>query len=228
MSKEYIADKETLDEVNQKLGVNTDAASGTSLFAKVNSLLNTMANHVAAWTSARAAKLDNLDNIGATSDTGGSTTAGTVLAKLNALLTSWTSTRAGYIDNIRSYTITNNTASKTGVLSAKLAYIISLLENTTYGLSAIKSNGVIKSVQRGTIAINTNEKEATITISSVDINKAIVVFCGSALTTFSGNTDYYAPASLVRLELTSATQIKATRHSGYGAVEASYQVIEFY
>lgn len=142
MSKEYIADKETLDELNQKLGVNTDAASGTSLFAKVNSLLNTMANHVAAWTSARAAKLDNLDNIGATSDTGGSTTAGTVLAKLNALLTSWTSTRAGYIDNIRSYTITNNTASKTGVLSAKSTYIISLLENATYGLSAIKSNGI--------------------------------------------------------------------------------------
>lgn len=136
MSKEYIADKETLDELNQKLGVNTDAASGTSLFAKVNSLLNTVANHVAAWTSARAAKLDNLDNIGATSDTGGSTTAGTVLAKLNALLTSWTSTRAGYIDNIRSYTITNNTASKTGVLSAKLAYIISLLENATYKYSS--------------------------------------------------------------------------------------------
>lgn len=61
MSKEYIADKETLDEVNQKVGVNTDAASGTSLFAKVNSLLNTIANHAAAWTSTRAAKLDSID-----------------------------------------------------------------------------------------------------------------------------------------------------------------------
>lgn len=99
-----------------------------------------------------ATAVSNTSVIGATGNTGGSTTAGTVMGKLNALLTNWTSTRAGYIDNIRSYTITNNTASKTGVLSAKLAYVISLLENTTYGLSAIKTKlngGVTASV--GTI-----------------------------------------------------------------------------
>lgn len=50
-----------------------------------------------------------------------------------------TATRATYIDNIRSYTVTNNTASKTGVLSQKLAYLISLLENSTYGLNALKN-----------------------------------------------------------------------------------------
>lgn len=89
------------------------------------------------------------DLIGATNATGGSTTAGTVMAKLNALLTSWTSTRAGYVDRlanstygldkIKADTTTNNTGSKTGILSQKLSYLISLLENTTYGLSAIKT-----------------------------------------------------------------------------------------
>ena len=142
MPRVYLADKDTLDNVNDKVGTSSDTASSapTTLFAGIKSLISTLATHVANWTAARAAKIDNLDNLGATGDTGGSTSAGTVMAKLNALLTSWTSTRAGYLDNIRSYTITNNTASKTGVLSAKLAYIISLLENTTYGLSAIKSN----------------------------------------------------------------------------------------
>ena len=225
MSKEYIADKETLDEVNQKVGVNTDAASGTSLFAKVNSLLNTVANHVAAWTSTRAAKLDNLDNIGATSDTGGSTTAGTVLAKLNALLTSWTSTRAGYIDNIRSYTITNNTASKTGVLSAKLAYIISLLENATYGLSAIKSNGVIKSIQRGTSSIN--RTSVNIAISEVDIAKAIVLIDGAGVygssSSTSGSSPYLADFSSTNLTIDPGY----TSGTSYVPHSFSWQVIEF-
>ena len=75
------------------------------------------------------------------------------MAKLNALLSSWTSTRAGYIDTIntnannaktyaqnsQNYTVTNNTGSKTGILSQKLTYLISLLENGTYGLNAIKN-----------------------------------------------------------------------------------------
>lgn len=148
MPRVYLADKDTLDNVNDKVGTSSDTASSapTTLFAGIKSLISTLATHVANWTEARAAKIDKLDNLGATGDTSGSTSAGTIMAKLNALLTSWTSTRAGYLDNIRSYTITNNTASKTGVLSAKLAYIISLLENATYGLSAIKSNSPIITV----------------------------------------------------------------------------------
>jgi hypothetical protein len=43
---------------------------------KLNALLTN-------WTSARASKLDN---IGATGDTGGSTSAGTIMGKLNAII----------------------------------------------------------------------------------------------------------------------------------------------
>lgn len=44
-----------------------------------------------------------------------------------------------YAQNSQNYTATNNTGNKTGILSQKLTYLISLLENSTYGLSAIKN-----------------------------------------------------------------------------------------
>ena len=56
--------------------------------------------------------------IGATNATGGTSTAGTLMSKLNALLTSWTSTRAGYVDTIKTntdYLKTQRQASLTGV-----------------------------------------------------------------------------------------------------------------
>ena len=63
MTKEYIADKKTLDAVNNKVGNAGDAVSGSSVFAKLNSLLATLGSHVAAWTSTRATKIDNLDKL---------------------------------------------------------------------------------------------------------------------------------------------------------------------
>lgn len=90
MAKEYLADKPTLDEVNSKVGTTGDAASGTSLFAKVNNLLNTLANHAAAWTSARAAKMDNLD-----AAISSRAPASTALSTAQ-----WTNTRAGYLDKL--------------------------------------------------------------------------------------------------------------------------------
>ena len=87
----------------------------------------------------------------------------TIQTNTNNLNSRLTSTRAGYldylangtyglnaiknaintvdnnVDSIKTYTTTNNTASKTGILSQKSAYIINMLENTTYGLNAIKT-----------------------------------------------------------------------------------------
>lgn len=119
------------NDINEKLGV--PAVAGTSVFKLLEGLGSSVSNlvsHISNWTAERAAKLDNLD--AAVSSRAPSNTA-----LSNA---TWTNTRAGYLDNIRSYTITNNTANKTGVLSQKLSYIVSLLENATYGLSAIKNS----------------------------------------------------------------------------------------
>lgn len=90
--KNHIADKETLDAVNGKVGSSGDGISGTSLFAKINKLLGTVADHVAEWTSARAANIDNLD-----AAISGRAPANTALS--NAV---WTNTRAGYLDKLNS------------------------------------------------------------------------------------------------------------------------------
>ena len=182
MSREYLADKPTLDEVNEKIG----DASGSSIFAKLNSIINAIADHVAIWTAAKAGNLDTAVSSRAPASTALSTAQ-------------WTNTRAGYLDKLNS-----------GVAVSSL------------------TGKIVKSIQRGTIAMAENEQEATVTISSVDTNKTIIIFGGSNLTSFSGNNDYYAPATLVSLKLISSTQVEVTRRSGTGTVTVPYQVIEFY
>lgn len=126
----------------------------------IDSQLKTLSDGLGS--AAQESTVSEIDTkIGETGNTGGSTTAGSIFAKLNKIISDltthmgrWTATRAGYIDTINSnaasaktaatnaqnYTATNNTASKTGILSQKIAYVISLLENTTYGLNALKTS----------------------------------------------------------------------------------------
>lgn len=143
------SDMKALDELIDELAstlanVNNAVATVDNVVDTINTNVNAVKTNTAASTTAAiggtlSQKLEYIIDtlLGTVNATGGTTTAGSIMAKLNALLTSWTSTRAGYIDNIRSYTLTNNTASKTGVLSQKLAYVIGLLENSSYGLAAI-------------------------------------------------------------------------------------------
>lgn len=103
---------------------NNDASSsstGTSLFSRMK--------YVTSWlTTARGTKIDN---IGATGDTGGSTSAGTVMGKENAILSDTstllgrvTTARGTKIDNIG--TATDSTASSsTGTVMGKLNRLIS-------------------------------------------------------------------------------------------------------
>ena len=113
--KAFIADKETLDTVNRNLsdvhsrvGTTTDtggsATSGT-LFAKLNAIISSIATHVASWTAARAAKIDNID-------------ANTISAASNAAAAS-------------AQTAANHNASATGTLSQKLSHLISLVTNNS-------------------------------------------------------------------------------------------------
>ena len=149
-----------------------------------------------AKTSADSAKASadtaasNTSVIGATGNTGGSATAGTVMGKLNKLITDltthmgrWTNTRAGYIDNIRSYTLTNNTANKTGVLSQKLAYVISLLENSSYGLAAIDKHYELSDDVLSTLI----SSETYTSVPSSDVTESYVfMYCGSFIPKHSG------------------------------------------
>ena len=111
-------------------------------------------------------------------------------------------------------------ASSTGSLHAKVA---EGLDNQTTILAApVIASGVIKSVQRGTLAINDGStSEYNITISSVTMGKSIV---------FNGG--YYNGATStqygVMIELTSATNVKVTKTAAWTAAVISWQVLEFY
>ena len=96
-------------------------------------------------------KIDNL--IGATGNTGGSTTAGTVMAKLNKVITDTTA----IINNTKS----NNTASTTGTLSQKISSAISNTAATT----TENSSGTLSA--KLTYLINRRDK--TVTPSSTNI-----------------------------------------------------------
>lgn len=147
---------------------------------------NTAKNNTASNTGTLSQKLSYIiaTLIGATNNTGGSATAGTVMAKLNGIFTNaanaaTNATNAStYAKNAQTYTATNNTASKTGILSQKAAYLIALLENTTYGLSALKTAinksgniqlaGELKTLS-GTYTPTTNAESQVCKISNIYI-----------------------------------------------------------
>ena len=145
VDSEVAAIKTKTDTIGATGDTGGSATAGT-VMGKLNKIISDIATFVGNWTATRAGYIDTIktntdrltsaratkiDNIGATGDTGGSATAGTIMGKLNGIFTN--------AANSVTYTKTNNTASKTGVLSQKDSYIISLLENGTYGLNAIKT-----------------------------------------------------------------------------------------
>ncbi len=105
----------------------------------------------------------NIDNIkeliGQTANTGGTASAGTVMAKLNKLLTDWTSARASKIDTINTNAANLNTR----------------LTSTRAGYLDLLNRGVsIKNIQRGFFFVNIknifiiNYKRFTVTFLLLD------------------------------------------------------------
>lgn len=110
--KYYLADKGTLDELKSQQGNSNDTGGSSTtgtVMGKLNNIISSAATHAAAWTAARATKVDTIDtnvssvkstattintnvtsvktSVGAATDSGGSATAGTVMGKANAILT---------------------------------------------------------------------------------------------------------------------------------------------
>ena len=166
--KVYLADKTTLDLVNNKIG-STSSDTGTattgSVFGKLNSIISSIASFVANWTAARAAKVDNLDakvsSMESESDavirysnlntnTGVNNTAsatGTLSQKLSHIINT-VATRESDADavvrysNLNTNTGVNNTASATGTLSQKLSHIINLFSTNKQKQLASKTVSV--------------------------------------------------------------------------------------
>lgn len=103
-------------------------------------------------SKANQTSVDGIDTkIGATNNTGGTTSSGSIFAKLNKLLTDWTTTRAGYLDNI----------------------------NTNVG--SLVNGRVVKSVQRGNVQLPNSlgsDSPLLVPINAVNISKtAIFLTC---------------------------------------------------
>lgn len=89
--------------------------------------------------------------------------------------------------------------------------------------TALFGNGV-KSIQRGTITIAAAESSNTATISSVDTNKAFVLYGGH---TFSGTSSAFSSLA-ANVVLTNATTVTASRVGTNNDTILAYTVVEFY
>ena len=144
--EEIKAVEETLDDVITLLGTTENTggtASAGTVMAKLNKLLtdwtnvragkiDTINTNAAKLTDTRVGYIDKLANFGATTDTGGTATAGTVMAKLNKLLTDWTNARAIKLDNIGTTGETGGSTSA-GTVMAKLNKLLTDWTNTRAG-----------------------------------------------------------------------------------------------
>lgn len=145
-AEEIAAVEEILDDVITLIGATNNTGgtvSAGTIMAKLNKLLtdwtaaragyiDAINTNTARLTSTRAGYIDKLVNFGTTSDTGGTSTAGTAMAKLNKLLTDWTVTRATKLDNIGATGDTGGTASA-GTIMAKLNKLLTDWTTTRAG-----------------------------------------------------------------------------------------------
>lgn len=197
--KVYIADKPTLDAT--KAAVETKASQTSVNTANTN--INTINT-----------------NIGATNNTGGSSTTGTVMAKLNAILTwftnTWTSTRAGYLDT----TVT----SRESEASAAARY--NALVGTLGTINTSTTRGAVKSVQRGTV--NMVGTYMQISIATVNPSKCKISLYG-ATNIYDGGDSYYTIIPYI-LSLTSAILTLAMEKSGITQPTGtfSWEIVEYY
>lgn len=181
--KVYIADKPTLDSVNTKLGEtnnNGGSASAGSIFAKLNAIISSIATHVASWTAARAAKMDNLD------------------VKVSTMETE-TQAAARYS---------------------------ALLNKVTEAVAAATNNrSAVKSIQRGILpATEALDDSFTVTIAAVDPAKCVVMFDNRV---FSHSNPVYGPA-FVSLTSTALTVRRPLAGGLTSYVQCMWQIIEYY
>jgi phage-related tail fiber protein len=161
---------------------------------------------------------DIKDKVGSTADTGGTTTAGSIFAKLNAILhqflSYWTPARAQKLDaSVSNEVWTDARAEKIDALSASVA--------------TLESRGCVKSVQSGIVGGGlVPDKYFKININTINPKKAMVILNESAIGTGSGN--YFQGSYLVNL---TASYLEITPNSSYldtTAFKTGWQVIEFY
>jgi hypothetical protein len=165
------------------------SASAGSVMAKLNKIVSDIGTLISNWTSTRAGYIDTIktntdrltstratiiDNIGATGNTGGTTSAGTVMAKLNAILSKINSgvTANGWYAKYGT-TITLASGSTTVWGSQCTSYIST--GGTTVLTFIAPESGVYRIDAKGHIA--TNDNAAGITTATNTWSSDLYVRC---------------------------------------------------
>ena len=169
-----------------------------------NTSVNTLSEKIDVANEAIDMHQENMNvRIGNTADSSASASSGSIMGKLNNLISN--------IANVVTYTKTNNTASSTGTISQKLSYLESQINaaNTAIANLSAKSNGGF-TVQSGFIAEKSISGDYTdVTIKSVDVSKSFVLVNGKV----DMGSDY-CDSSLAQLVNSTTLRIYATYSSG--------------
>ena len=93
------------------------------------------------------------------------------------------------------------------------------------------ATSTIKSIQRGVISITSTNQTATVTITSVDTDKSVVIYGGTKQLRQDGWSLSLSPDSY--LTLTNSTTVTVTRYYSAGSpsvvtTELPWQVVEYY
>ena len=220
------ADK--IDTINNTIGTTANTggtASAGTVMAKLNKLLtdwtnvragkiDTINTNAAKLTDTRVGYIDKLANFGTITDTGGTATAGTIMAKLNKLLTDWTTARAGKIDTINTNAANLNTR----------------LTSTRAGYLDLLNRGVsIKNIQRGFFFVNIKngvpvENEYRITLSTIVPSKTFILTSGKMFSA-SGTISEDRIDTIGTTYFIYLPGLAGTSSGSYGV---RWQAIEFY
>ena len=215
-----------IDSIYKNTTTNNTASTTGTLSQKLSSIISTISSILTDTNSTDS-------KIGTTTDTGGTSSAGSVFGKLNKLLTDWTSTRASRVDTIYNNTLTSSTSSSTGTLSQKLNYIKSLIgtnsdsgSTTLFGLiKTLSSKGTIKSVQYGELSFNSSSM--TVALNAIKPEKSVVLINGEVRYESSSMAGITSNPHVSAL---TSTELKLSLgRTVYGAAgdKVSWQVIEF-
>lgn len=205
--------------------------SGTgSALAQLKSSLETK---LSPWTGTRAAKLDNLDAKVSSrlSKVDFDTGSAAVLDKIPDVK-DWTPARAKKVDRLdvevssrqAAWGATSTHASRIdATISSRASQ--SSVDGVTNTVTEIKTRGMVKSIQRGTIVGSGRPSVMSVTISPVDTNKSVVIVNGTGY--FYGSSSGNTHASVA---LTNATTLSISYFDNAKTYTGTtnWQVIEFY
>ena len=91
----------------------------------------------------------------------------------------------------------------------------------------LTQRSLIKAIQRGTITLANGQATNTATITSVVTGNTRLVYCGNNSTNAGGGGTGTSPC-FVRIDLTNATTITATRIDSVDPAIVSYEAIEYW